>query len=90
MKTEVQLRAALQPNLIHPLVISDTGIIHGMLRCHTHMENLGVYRVLAAVQEAVLLNTCRILRNFFIDKYKASSCRSAVMEGPIPIIGLFL
>ena len=52
----------VKTTIVHPNVISDTGNVH--VRCVSQLRDLGVVRVLAAVQKAVLLNTCRIVRSF--------------------------
>ena len=42
---------------VHPIVISATGNVR-------KLKDLGVARLLVAVQKAVLLNTCHIIRSF--------------------------
>ena len=49
---------------VHPIVISATGNMH--IRYVSQLKDLGVARVLAAVQKAVFLNTFRIVRPFLV------------------------
>ena len=55
---------------VYPIVISTTGNVH--VRCASQLKDPGVDRVLAAVQKAIVLNTCRIVPSLIIRKKGAN------------------
>ena len=78
LKHEITEILRVKSTTVHLIVISATGFMH--VRCLSQLKNLGVARVLAAAQKAVLLNTCRIVRSF-LDPQE---------EGGQPLLDLWL
>ena len=63
LKQEITEMWRMKSSAVHPIVISATGNVY--VRCVSQLKDLGVDRVLADVQKAILLIACCIVRSFF-------------------------